>query len=185
MKLYKCLSNNQTFQNGKITVLPIRNEDKYDIMKWRNEQMFHLRQEVKLTKKMQELYFDEVITPSFEDKYPNQILFSVLENQKCIGYGGLVHIDWKNSNAEISFLIDTQIENGYFKQYWELFLSLVSEVAFKDLSLKKIYVYSFNLRPLLYEALKNQNFQEEARLIQHKKVNNYYVDVRIHSKFRL
>ena len=61
----------------------------------------------------------------------------------------------------------------------------MSEVAFKDLSLKKIYVYSFNLRPLLYEALKNQNFQEEARLIQHKKVNNYYVDVRIHSKFRL
>ena len=58
--------------------------------------MFDLRQEVKLTKKMQELYFDEVITPSFDNKYLNQILFSVLENQKCIGYGGLVHIDWKN-----------------------------------------------------------------------------------------
>ena len=184
MKIYKCLSYKQIYQNDLITVLPIRCEDKYDIMRWRNEQMFHLRQDIKLTKQMQDSYFKDVILPSFDDKNPTQILFSVLRDQTCIGYGGLVHIDWTSLNAEISFLMDTQLEKTFFEVYWKSFLPLINMVAFDDLGLNKIYVYSFNLRPLLYKVLEDQNFKEEAYLKNHKKVNNNFVDVRIHSKLR-
>ena len=167
-----------------ITMLPIRVQDKYDIMKWRNEQIFHLRQDVKLTKQMQDSYFKDKILPSFDEEKPSQILFSVLKDKRIIGYGGLVHIDWINQNAEISFLMDTQLEEVFFEVYWESFLLLLTRVAFDDLGLNKIYVYSFDLRPLLYKVLENQNFKEEARLRNHRKVKNNYVDVRIHSKLK-
>ena len=185
MKMYKCLSNNQVYRNDGITIIPIRDDDKYDIMKWRNEQIFHLRQDVHLTKQMQYSYFKDKILPSFDKESPSQILFSVLKDQKCIGYGGLVHIDWINQNAEISFLMDTQLEKTFFELYWESFLTFITLVAFDDLGLTKIFVYSFNLRPLLYKVLDNQNFHEEACLRKHKKYKNNFVDIRIHSKFRL
>ena len=185
MKIYKCLSNKQIYQNDMIVMLPIRGEDRYDIMKWRNEQIFHLRQDVKLTKQMQNLYFKDEILPSFDKENPTQILFSILKDKSCIGYGGLVHIDWINQNAEISFLMDTQLEKAFFEAYWESFLTLLNLVAFDDLGLNKIYVYSFDIRPLLYKVLENQNFEEEACLRNHKKVKNNFVDVRIHSKLRL
>jgi len=184
MRTYSCLSNNQTYYNEEITLLPIRDEDKYVIMNWRNEQIYHLRQEKKLTKASQEAYFKDVISPSFIKKNPPQVLFSVLKDQKCIGYGGLVHIDWLNQNAEVSFLIDTQLEKKYFESYWELFLPILTKVAFEELCFQKIYIYSYNLRPLLYKVLEKMNFIEEACLRNHKKIGNHFIDVRIHSKFR-
>lgn len=184
MNVYKCLSNRQKYQDNEITMLPIRDCDKYDIMEWRNQQIYHLRQDKKLTKHMQESYFKNNVTPSFYEENPDQILFSVLKGQKCIGYGGLVHIDWINQNAEISFLIDTVLEKTSFEKYWESFLTLLTKVAFDDLEIGKIFVYSYNLRPLLYKVLENQNFKEEARLVNHKKIKNAFVDIRIHSKFK-
>ena len=47
-KQYLCL-NNQTFRSGDFSIVPIRHEDKYKIMKWRNDQIFHLRQTKRLT----------------------------------------------------------------------------------------------------------------------------------------
>ena len=44
MKSYKAL-NNQIYSTGIFSLVPIRFEDKLDIMKWRNEQLYHLRQE--------------------------------------------------------------------------------------------------------------------------------------------
>jgi hypothetical protein len=48
----------------------------------------------------------------FQLQKPNQILFSFLEENKCIGYGGLVHINWNDINGEISFIIDTKLEKN-------------------------------------------------------------------------
>ena len=41
--------------------MPIRYEDRMDIMEWRNEQIYHLRQKNPLTKVDQESYFKQVI----------------------------------------------------------------------------------------------------------------------------
>ena len=59
MNLYKCLSN-QVFTNLEYSIVPIRFEDRFDIMKWRNEQIYHLRQVNVLDKESQNKYFQNV-----------------------------------------------------------------------------------------------------------------------------
>ena len=52
-------------------------------MKWRNEQMYHLRQSKVLTLKDQN-YFKNVISKLFSKKKPNQLLFSFFKNNNFI-----------------------------------------------------------------------------------------------------
>ena len=160
MRKYKCLKSNYFKKNG-FTLIPIRDEDKYDIMKWRNEQLYHLRQENILTPKEQDKYFKEVVSVLFSKNKPDQILFSFLKEDRCIAYGGLVHIDWNSKSAEISFVMDTKLEESFFVKYWIIFLELIEKAAFLDLNFDKIFTHSYDLRPLLYEALKARDFVEE------------------------
>jgi polyhydroxyalkanoate synthesis repressor PhaR len=113
---------------------------------------------------------------------PNQLLFSFLENNKCIGYGGLVHINWVNKNAEVSFIMQTEFEKERFEEIWAAFLLLLEEVAFLDLKLVKIFTYAFDLRPKLYPVLILAGFNEESRLSDHCFFEGKYIDVVIHSK---
>ena len=182
MKYYKVL-NKQVFRSKGFSIVPIRHEDRFDIMKWRNEQIYHLRQNKQLTGEDQDAYFHNIINKLFDQTQPKQILFSYLENDTCIGYGGLVHINWIDKNAEISFIMNTELETEYFQKHWKTFLDLIVQVAFKELKLHKIYTYAFDLRPKLYEALKESGFEEAVRLKEHCLFDNIYIDVIIHSKF--
>lgn len=182
MSSYKILKK-QVFSSGEYSIVPIRSEDRYDIMKWRNEQMYHLRQNKPLTKEQQDVYFDSIISNLFEQNQPSQILFSFLEEEKCIGYGGLVHINWVDKNAEISFIINTDLEKMEFNKHWDIYLELIEELAFKELNLHKLHTYAFDLRPKIYEVLENANFKKEAVLKEHSFFDNKYIDVIIHSKF--
>jgi len=103
---YKVLNKNN-YESVEFKIIPLRQEDRYDIMKWRNEQIYHLRQNKPLTKKDQDLYYQTVVDKLYENERPDQILFSFLEGEKLIGYGGLVHINWIDKNAEISFIMET------------------------------------------------------------------------------
>jgi RimJ/RimL family protein N-acetyltransferase len=181
MRSYKCLKN-QTLQSGEFSIVPIRDEDKYLIMQWRNEQMYHLRQSKLLTKEDQEYYFSNIIDKLFEEERPNQLLFSYLENGFCIGYGGLVHINWIDRNAEISFVINPELEQLNFELHWTTYLGLIEKVAFNSTGLHKIYTYAFDLRPHLYPVLLSNGFVEEARLKEHVFFEGKYKDVLIHSK---
>lgn len=183
MRKYKIL-NKQIFTKGNYSIIPVRYQDRCDIMKWRNEQMYHLRQNKPLTRETQDLYFDTVVDALFDNKQPSQILFSFLENGTCIGYGGLVHINWIDKNAEISFIMNTELESKNFQTNWINYLSLIEEVAFQELNIHKIFTYAFDLRPHLYEALENANYKREATLKEHCFFNGEYKDVVIHSKTR-
>ncbi|MFN3754479.1 GNAT family N-acetyltransferase [Flavobacterium sp.] len=180
---YKVLQQN-TVQQGAFSLVPIRMEDRMDIMKWRNEQLYHLRQQKPLTAEDQEYYFNHVVAQLFDQTQPNQILFSFLEDGVCIGYGGLVHINWTDQNAEISFIMDTALEANRFQEIWSAYLALLEEVAFADLKFHKIYTYAFDLRPHLYQAFLNAGFKEEARLKEHCFFENKFIDVVIHSKIK-
>ena len=182
MKVYAVL-NNQVFDFGNYKIMPIRYEDRFDIMKWRNEQIYHLRQNKPLTPEDQEDYFNNVVSKLFDQEQPGQILFSYLEDGICIGYGGLVHINWIDKNAEISFVMDTDLEKDNFQKHWGIFLNLIEQVAFIDLQLHKISTYAFDLRPKLYPVLHTSGFSKEAVLNSHCFFNGEYVDVVIHSKF--
>lgn len=183
-RVYKCLSK-QEFTQGKYKLVPIRDEDKYAIMQWRNEQIDILRQKEPLTKEKQEWYFSNVVDKLFEQETPNQLLFSFLENEILIGYGGLVHIDWESKNAEISFITATERneDKNQFTNDWNSYLNVLKKVADLDLGFNKIYTYAYDIRPRLFQVLISSNFVEEARLKDHISIDNKLHDVVIHSCF--
>jgi RimJ/RimL family protein N-acetyltransferase len=180
-KSYKCLTKN-VFRKDGFKIIPIRFQDRMDVMKWRNEQIYHLRQDKPLTEAIQNSYFENVVAKLFDEEKPNQILFSFFENDVCIGYGGLVHINWIDKNAEISFVMNTNLENKYFELYWVKYLGLIEQVAFKELSFHKIFTFAFNTRFILYNALESVGFVKEAVLEDHCFFNGKYLDVVIHCK---
>lgn len=181
MRAYKCLKQ-QIFTSGEYSLVPIRHEDRYDIMKWRNEQIYHLRQAEPLTRESQDTYFENVVAKLFEQEKPNQILFSFLKREECIGYGGLVHINWIDRNAEVSFVMNTSLEEHSFERNWHSYLTMIEQVAFNGLEFQKVYVYAFDLRPHLYKALENKEYFLDARLKEHCLFQSEYIDVVIHSK---
>jgi RimJ/RimL family protein N-acetyltransferase len=182
MNYYKCLKN-QNFSIEKYKIVPIRFNDRFEIMKWRNEQIYHLRQEKPLTIDDQNFYFNEVIAKLFDQDRPSQILFSFLENDICIGYGGLVHINWTSLNAEISFIMNTNLEEKYFKKYWHKFLCMLEKVSFGELHLHKIYTYAYGIRPKLFQLLEDNGYEKEATLREHIYSNGVLQNIVVHSKF--
>ena len=176
---YKCLVR-QKIAEGRYNIQPLRDEDRYAIMEWRNEQRFHLRQRCVLTKQQQDLYFQNVVAQLFDNQTPDQLLFSYMEDDKCIGYGGLVHINWEDRHAEISFLTSASFESS-FECHWINFLNLIEKVAFDELFLHKIFTYAYDLRPKLYPILEQAGYTSN-RLKDHKFFEGQFVDVVIHSK---
>ncbi len=181
MNSYKVLTQ-QKFESDGYAIVPIRMEDRYTIMQWRNEQIYHLRQNKPLTKDAQDHYFNDVVAKLFEQEQPGQILFSYLKDGQCIGYGGLVHINWTDKNAEISFIMDTELEKNHFKKNWLIFMKMLEELAFKELKLHKIFTFAYDLRPHLYEIFESLDFSKEAHFKEHCRFNEDYVDVIVHSK---
>lgn len=184
MRRYKCLMQGD-YQLNEFNLIPIRDEDKMSIMQWRNEQIDILRQKEPLTEKKQELYFRNVVEKLFEQEKPDQLLFSFLENGNLIGYGGLVHIDWESKNAEISFLTATtrNTDRTQFINDWKTYLIILKKIAFLHLDFIKIYTYSYDIRPNLYQALLESGFTEEATLKNHICIKNKLQNVLIHSYF--
>ena len=151
-------------------------------MEWRNEQIYHLRQSSLLIIEDQKSYFENVVAHLFDKEKPSQILFSYLKDGECIGYGGLVHINWIDKNAEISFIMKTELEQKEFKEHWGNYLELLEQVAFNELKFHKIFTYALDLRPHLYEAIEYKGFKKEAVLKEHCFFEGSYKDVVIHSK---
>jgi len=180
MPKYICLQH-QEQHLGDYSIVPLRYEDRFSIMKWRNEQIYHLRQARPLTEDDQQRYFDNVVSKLYDNPKPDQILFSYLEKGVCIGYGGLVHINWIDRNGEISFIMDTQLEAEHFAEHWSNYLTMLKSVAFDDLGLHKIYTYAFDLRPHLYTMLEANGYKREATLKEHCLFNGEYKDVVLHS----
>jgi RimJ/RimL family protein N-acetyltransferase len=157
-------------------------DDRYKIMQWRNEQIYHLRQAKPLTKEKQDWYFENLVAKLFEQQEPNQLLFSFLKGDDCIGYGGLVHINWTDQHAEISFIMNSELEDEFFEKNWTTYLNLLEKVAFEDLGFHKLFVYAFDLRPHLYTMLERNMYFLDARLKEHCLFNGQFKDVVIHAK---
>ena len=179
--IYKCL-HKQFFANGNYSIVPLRMEDRLLIMKWRNEQIYHLRQDKLLTEEDQNRYFASVVNKIFDEEKPNQLLFSYMEGNRCIGYGGLVHINWIDKNAEISFVMETALERESFQSHWVNYLTLIEQLAFEELNLHKIYTYAFDLRPYLFDTLEVAGYFREAVLKEHCFYDGGFIDVIINSK---
>jgi RimJ/RimL family protein N-acetyltransferase len=181
MRNYAALRK-QVYRIGAYSLIPLRAEDRFEIMRWRNEQLYHLRQSKPLTAEDQDAYFSQVVDRLYNQQQPNQILFSFLKEEQCIGYGGLVHINWLDKNAEISFVMETELEQECFAYYWSIYLKMLEQVAFEELGLHKIFTFAFDLRPHLYPVLESCGYNKEAELADHCLIEGIYRNVIIHAR---
>ena len=178
---YQALSQNK-FTNKEASIVPIRYQDRQLIMKWRNEQMYHLRQKTPLTEQNQEDYFKNVVSKLFSENKPSQLLFSYLINDELAGYGGLVHIDWDAKKAEISFIMNTELETEHFDFHWSTYLPLIEEVGFSELGFNTLFTYAYDLRPHLYKTLERNEYQLKSHLKNEIEIDGEMKDVLIHEK---
>lgn len=172
------------FTTNEYKLIPIRYNDREAIRNWRNEQIHLLRQSKELTSKEQDNYFETVVANLFVQENPKQLLFSFLKDNELIGYGGLVHIDWDNKNAEISFLTPKSrtINAETFESDWSIYLKLIKSVATK-LNFIKIFTYAYSIRTNLFPIIEKSNFIKEATLRSHVVIHSKKYDVVYHSYF--
>ena len=178
-KKYNALDVN-IFEKNDYTLVPIRYEDRVSIMRWRNEQMYHLRQSEELTEKSQEDYFKNTIAQLFNIEQPSQLLFSLLKHNELIGYGGLVHINWEEKIAEVSFIMNTDLEEKEFDSNWSNYLTILKEIAFNELNFNTIFTYAYNLRPQLYETLERNQFVKKETFKKKVEIDKKKIAVVIH-----
>ena len=185
MKNYSILKTKK-FALKNMKLISLREEDIEKIRIWRNQQRSILRQNKIITKKEQENYFNTVIVPTFEQKEPEIILFSILQKGKCIGYGGLVHINWKSKRGEISFVTETKRSksNLKLKQDFETFLEIILNIGFNILNLNKITTETFEFRKNILNILTKKGFVNEGTLQNHVYKNGTFHNSILHCFFK-
>ena len=97
-------------------------------MKWRNEQIYHLRQSKVLSYKDQNLYFNEIVYKLFYKDNPKQILFSFREQY----FGCLWWISsYKLGKKQLNYLLTAaKYKNFALSYYWKIFLNLLKKLHF-------------------------------------------------------
>ena len=116
-------------------------------------------------------------------KRPNQILFSYLENDICIGYGGLVNISWHDKRAEMSFLLNTDLTKDIhiYESYFFTYIDLLKEITFEYLKFNKLFTETYDFREGHIRILEKKKFVLEGELKQHISLNNKYYSSLIHA----
>jgi RimJ/RimL family protein N-acetyltransferase len=178
---FKVLDKNR-FELGNYAVVPFRDEDKYEIKVWRNQQMDVLRQKELLTDKDQENYYASYILPSFSLEYPRIMLFSFLENEKCIGYGGLTNIDWESKRIELSFLMNHEraVDIDLYRKDFTTFLTLMKKIVFEELKFNRMFTETYDRRPLHIQILEENGFRPEGRMKEHVLIDGVFTDSLLH-----
>jgi hypothetical protein len=183
-KYYKCLKNFQNLSTDDILVAPIRFEDRSLIRKWRNEQTFHLRQQGIISEDEQDRYFKHIVFPLFREEQPSQLLFSIYRNESLVGYGGLVHINWLDKYAELSFLTKTEIfefDSSEYARIFSIFISTMKNVLFDHLHFNRMFTETYSLRPLHIDILESNGFIFEGSQRRKIIINGEYHDSLFHS----
>lgn len=182
---YICLQEDY-YQYEDYLITSLREEDILLVKEWRNEQIDILRQKEPLTDEQQFNYYNNVVLPSMHTEQPSDILFSYLYQGECIGYGGLTHIDWSNSRAEISFLLSTYRKHDVklYEKEFTIFLTLLKKIAFLEIGLNRLYTETFDIRPIHINIIENNGFRLEGILKEHVRVRDKYVDSLIHGYLR-
>lgn len=178
---YLCLTK-EKYQINNFIYVPLRKEDMVSIKNWRNDQIDILRQGILLTDQDQISYYQNIILSSFEQKKPSLILFSILKNNQCIGYGGLTNVDWISKKAEISFLIDTSYSNDkiIYEECFNNFLEFIKIIVFNEIDFNRIFAETYDIRPHHIEILEKNGFKKEGILKENVVISNKFVDSKIH-----
>lgn len=178
---YRCMPR-AAITEGRYSVRAVEPEDIEAIRQWRNAQIDVLRQLQPIAPEQQVAYYAREIWPAKCVMEPRNILLLYLEDDRPIGYGGLVHISWENRRAEVSFLLDPAIPRGdaevgaLFRQ----FLRLMKILAFEDLGLSRLHTETFAMRNLHTSVLEDCGFKREGRLRSHVWIDGKPMDSLLH-----
>lgn len=176
---YTCLHAQQFVTKDGYSLIPLRKQDIQLIREWRNAQIDILRQQQPITEEDQENYYADIVTALFSQKMPPQILFSFLKAGKCIGYGGIVHIDWIARRGEVSFLINPDLMSDYVTVF-NRFYSLIQHVAFHDLKFHRLFTETFAFRTDHMALIEKIGFKREGHLRDHTFKRGRWYDSIIH-----
>ena len=181
MNNYFCLKK-QIFTIRRYSIVPLREQDIFQIMDWRNLQIQVLRQKEILTRDVQQEYYQQIVKPTFKQQQPKQILFSFLCAGDCIGYGGLVHIDWEAGCGEMSFLVSPEraASAKLYEEDFSNYIHLIKMVTFEELDFNCISGETYDIRDHHVAIMERNGFKLEGRLRDHVLIDGRYVDSLIH-----
>ncbi|MBI3563862.1 MAG: GNAT family N-acetyltransferase [Elusimicrobia bacterium] len=163
-------------------LVPTRERDLASYRRWRNAQQDFLRQEKPLRASDQLRWFRETVLPSRFDKKPALAMFSILEDERCVGYAGLTHICWPHNRAEVVFLVATERlkDRKRYAADFRWALELLKSYAFDHLGLERLTMENHDLRPWHIKALERAGFKPEGRLRGHVVKKGRRLDLLIH-----
>ena len=109
---------------------------------------------------------------------PDQVLLRFTLEDKLIGYGGLVHLNWEDARGEVSFLLESERAkdpNLYLREC-KLFMNLLMKCAFLTLNLNKISTEAYSHREFHVRALESSGFTREGILREQTQVRGVWTD---------
>lgn len=167
---------------GALTIEAVQPEHIERIRQWRNEQMDVLRQTSVITAQQQQMYYMEHIWPETRAAHPRTILLAYKDQDRLVGYGGLVHVAWEHRRAEVSFLLDTALSaaGDAYSRYFSSFLQLIKRLAFGDLGLHRLFTETYATRDAHIAILESAGFRPEGVLREHVRIGGQGVDSIIH-----
>jgi carbamoyl-phosphate synthase large subunit len=169
-------------KDRELTLRAVQSADIESIRQWRNAQMNVLRQSTVITPAAQQRYFAEHVWPSKTSRHPSQILLAIERHGQLIGYGGLVHFAWAYRRAEISFLLEPNLERDthLLADIFTRFLRLLQILAFEDLQLQRLTTETYAHRTVHIRALEAAGHRLEGRLVSHVHVEGKPCDALVH-----
>ena len=102
------------------------------VREWRNAEPQFLRTPYKLTKEMQEGFYDNVVC----NRNSNHRYFAIRDEFSFVGMGGLTNIEWENGCCEISLILDPKSRG---KGYGGRSVDLLLDYAFGSLRMENVY----------------------------------------------
>ena len=176
--MYICLKKQRYTTSSGYILVPLRQQDMELIRQWRNGQTAILRQQKPITTDEQTRYFEERVAPGFRTPHPSEILFSIMKKERCIGYGGLVHVNWEYKRAEISFLVQLGIQetSKLFEKLFLEFVDVLKEIAFDELQFHRLTAECYAIRPKIPYLLQKSGFRKEGHLVSYVYKGGCWVD---------
>lgn len=166
------------YSDGAIECGAVQPEQIEFIRRWRNANMDVLRQAKPISAAQQATYFDQNVWPQMALRQPSQILLSISQSGRLIGYGGLTHISWDYARAEVSFLLDPDFSGSDTSSapIFHGFLRLLIQMAFEDLGLNRLIAETYANRDPILQELADAGFVQEGRLREHVRVDGQPCD---------
>lgn len=154
-----------------MNIRPIEKSDLNTIQSWRNNDnvMPFVREYRKLSLEHINKWYESII---LDDKFE---MFIMENDDELIGVCGLTYINWQNRHADLHFAIYKNFE-WIDDKYAPKFYKIITNYAFNELNLNKIYVEVYENDTKKINFFKDRNFTKDACLRKHYFYKGKYLD---------